>query len=481
MRKPPFDPARAGAITLVVAVVVVWLLAFGVPFTGGPDRRVEAVVSHVAGLTPGAPVRVAGVDVGRVGALRAGPDDDTVLVLELDEHAPAVREDAALEVRPRLLLEGGFFVDLRPGSPAARELPDGARMPRERTAVAVQLDEVLSSLESDPRASLSALLRGFGGALSRRPNAEDDRDAAPETRGQDAASSLNDALADAPRALRDGAVGAQALRGRRDGDATRLVAGLERVAGGLAKRERQLGSLVDGLDRTTTALASERVALRTAVARLPRALRTTDRALRGVRRALPDVRAVARELVPGLRSTPATATAVRPLLTQLRSLNRRTELGGLAADLRPVARDLATTAPRAAGLLASLGRLSRCATRVLLPTGRVRLDDGPFSTGVENYKELLYGAVGFTGEGQGFDGNGTYVRFQTGGGPRPVSMAPGASGGDRLHGKASLPPLGTRPAYPGTATAPIDASGRCWTQAVPDLRAAPGPADGAGA
>ena len=57
--------------------------------------------------------------------------------------------------------------------------------------------------------------------------------------------------------------------------------------------------------------------------------------------------------------------------------------------------------------------------------------------------------VGLAGEGQNFDGNGMYVRFQPGGGDQTVSL--GASGGltDKLFANAVLKPLGTRPAFPG--------------------------------
>ena len=60
---------------------------------------------------------------------------------------------------------------------------------------------------------------------------------------------------------------------------------------------------------------------------------------------------------------------------------------------------------------------SRRAARrdVVLPTGDVVIQD-EFTTGVENYKEFFYTLVGLAGEGQNFDGNGMYVRFQTGGG-----------------------------------------------------------------
>ena len=53
---------------------------------------------------------------------------------------------------------------------------------------------------------------------------------------------------------------------------------------------------------------------------------------------------------------------------------------------------------------------------MILPSGDAVLQDGASTTGVQNYKEFWYTMVGFAGEAQGFDGNGTYVRTATGGG-----------------------------------------------------------------
>ncbi len=477
-RRRRLSDVQAGLLVLALGALVLALVL--VQRGGAPHQRIQAVVSHTAGLEEGSPVRVAGVDVGEVAAVREGPDgEDTVVVLELDEDAPRVRRDATLKIRPRLVLEGGFFADLRPGSPGERELAEDERLPRTRTAVAVQLDEVLGTLQADPRDHLRTALRGWGSALGSPPTSAEDRAAAPEARGEDAATSLNDALRDAGPALRDSAVAAEALRGRAGGDATRLVAGLERAAGGLTRDRARLASLVEHFDATVAALAERRAELRTAVAELPGTLRTTDRALGRLRRALPPLRAVSRAAVPGLREVPATVAQLRPLNAQLRLLMAPEELGGTAEWLRPVARDLTAIARTGTGLLEGAGRLARCTSRVLVPTARLRVDDGPLSSGTENYKELLHGAVGFAGEGQNFDGNGTYIRFQPGGGPTTVAIRPGPGGGDTFFGHAPLPPLGTRPGYPGRAPR-TDASRRCETQAVPDLTAPAGPPDGAG-
>ena len=51
-----------------------------------------------------------------------------------------------------------------------------------------------------------------------------------------------------------------------------------------------------------------------------------------------------------------------------------------------------------------------------------------FQTGRENYKDFFYALVGLAGEGQNTDGNGAYVRFQTGGGAQQISLGPGDKG-----------------------------------------------------
>ena len=69
-------------------------------------------------LKPGAPVRVAGVEVGKVSKIEAaeGGEPATRITMELSEDALPVHQDARVQIRPRILLEGNFFVDLEPGS-----------------------------------------------------------------------------------------------------------------------------------------------------------------------------------------------------------------------------------------------------------------------------------------------------------------------------------------------------------------------------
>ena len=130
----------------------------------------------------------------------------------------------------------------------------------------------------------------------------------------------------------------------------------------------------------------------------------------------------------------------------------KAELQGLARELSPATRDLARLTDKAIELLPETDLASKCASRVVLPTGDVVIKD-EFETGRENYKDFFYAMVGLAGEGQNFDGNGMYVRFQTGGGSQQVSLGQGSAGSPPQFGGLPTPPLGQPPVLPGQAPA----------------------------
>src|SRR5205814_9951972 len=61
--------------------------------------------------------------------------------------------------------EGEVFVDIQPGTPEAREAPDGYTFPITQTSSAVQLDQVLTTLQGNVRQNLQTFLKEFGNAL----------------------------------------------------------------------------------------------------------------------------------------------------------------------------------------------------------------------------------------------------------------------------------------------------------------------------
>ena len=94
------------------------------------------------------------------------------------------------------------------------------------------------------------------------------------------------------------------------------------------------------------------------------------------------------------------------------------------------------------------------------------------TTDAENYKEFWYTMVGLAGEGQNFDGNGQYVRFQTGGGDQTVSTGTTVGGTtDRLFGNAVRADRHA-PASSRASARRTGPTSPCYTQALPDLNGA---------
>ena len=468
MRRRPRSPVLIGLIALAACVVLVFLgFTKDIPFTR--SFEVNAVFQSANSIRPGSPVRIAGVEVGKVKEVRAEEGTDAaVVVLQIDDDGLPLHEDATAKIRPRIFLEGNFFVDLKSGSPTAPRLDDGGTIKVTQTATPVQLDEVLTALQSDSRQDLKDLLNALAEALNSEPTPEEDADADPSARGETAAKSFNDAYDDIPEAERSTAIVLDAFLGTEPGaDLSRLIDGTARTTGALIRNENALRGLITNFNTTMAAFASESGNLRRSIRELPLTLESANRALASLNESFPSTRAFAREIIPGVRETPATIEAALPWIDQARPLMGADELGGLARELSPATEDLARLTDRAIELLPQTDLDSRCARDVLLPTGDVVIED-EFTTGVENYKEFFYTLVGLSGEGQNFDGNGMYVRFQTGGGAESLSLGSASANTGELFGNAVAVPLGNRPFYPGRRP-PYRPKETCHTQRRPNL------------
>ena len=89
--------------------------------------EIQAVVKNSNLLRPHSPVRIAGVNVGEVVEVgRYKHTNLAVITLRINDNGQPIHRDATLKIRPRLFLEGNFYVDLKPGTPARRQ----ARRPR---------------------------------------------------------------------------------------------------------------------------------------------------------------------------------------------------------------------------------------------------------------------------------------------------------------------------------------------------------------
>jgi phospholipid/cholesterol/gamma-HCH transport system substrate-binding protein len=465
-----FSALQVGLIAVVVLVICVFL-AFtkDIPFTS--PFQVSAVFENAPPIQKGTAVRIAGVTVGKVSGVEAvGGDSPAVKVtMKLDEQALPLHEDTVIKARPRIFFEGNLFLDVRPGTPGAEVVDSGHTFPVSQTSAPVQIDQVLGTLDTDTRKDLQNLLEGYGEAVNGTPEEGEDDDQDPSTEGQTAGQSLNDSLEYSADALRGGALVNDATLGTELHDLSKLIGSQQKIMAALSSNEGSLKSLITNFNVTVGALAAEQVNLRETIRRLPEVLEAAQPALDNLNAAFPSTRAWALEMVPGVRETPATIDAAFPWIAQTRALLTEEELRGLVDDLSPAVEGFARFSNGQLELLPAIDLFNRCQLEVVLPTGEQVIEDGSLSTGIENYKEFWQVMVGLAGESQNFDGNGTYTRFQAGGGGFPIATGPVGQGGP-LFANATAAPLGTRPAR--SPKAPYRPKFACHRNAPADLNAA---------
>lgn len=455
----------AGLIAIaLIAVGAYFAFAKALPFRH--HYQVRFVVQSANLLGPKSVVRIAGVDVGQVDRVeRYRKTSMSIVTMRVDDEARPIHRDATIKIRPRLFLEGNFYVDLKPGTPSSPELPDDGILPITQTARPVQLDQILGSLSAPTRSSLRGVLHGLGDAL--------------DSGSPTGAQALNRSLRTSPQALRDSAIVGQALVGPAKHDLRAAIAGFAKAAKAVADNEGAATSLIRDFNATMGALAARAPALEQTVALLGPTALNARRGFGALQRALPPTRKFARDLIPAVEATPAAIDAGMPWLAQTTPLLSGAELGGWLRDFRKLAPGLAGLAAGTKTFLPSIDDFDRCITNVILPSGSIKVDDGSLSVPVENYKELWYSFVGAAGEGAGFDGNGSFIRLVASPGAIPVESGKTNYNKQSYFTTTAAPPLRTRPAFTGTLP-PLRRDVKCYTQPVPDVNGvgSTGPADG---
>src|SRR5438132_8219596 len=221
------NPVRFAIIGFIIVVVAVYFgFTKALPFKHG--YKLNAVFTSAQNVHSKSPVRIAGVNVGKVTHIRR-EGNVGVVEMEIESGGLPIHSDATAKIRPRIFLEGNWFVDLQPGSPSAPTLSSGATLPITQTADPVQLDQVLDALNTDTRANLQNFLIGYGDGLTRKPNAAEDAEQDPDVHGLSGAQGLNKAYHRAPPAERGGAGINTAVGGTEAHDLSKLVASIGKV------------------------------------------------------------------------------------------------------------------------------------------------------------------------------------------------------------------------------------------------------------
>lgn len=480
-RRKGISPIAASLIGIALfAIGVYFAFTKAIPFES--HYTINAVVRDSNLLGPGSPVRIGGVSVGKVTAVGRYRNTSLGLVQMQVSGGGTIHEDATIRIRPRLFLEGNFYVDLSPGTPGAPTLHSGGTIPVAHTTDPVQIDQVLDALPADMRVRLQQTIQGFGTGLDTTPTPAEAATEDPAVRDLTGGEALNKTLSTSPQALRDTAIVSEALTGPTGHELAETISGLAHASDGLARADTQLTALISEFDKTMQATAAQQNSLRKTIAILGPTAQNAQTAFTALDQGLPPTERFARDLARGIPQLPATIRAAFPWLDQAGPLLSPSELGGLLHELAPATGHLAELTHATRQFLPRIDEFDRCITGVFLPTGNIVVNDGPLSTGVPNYQEFWYAMAGQAAETQGADGNGNFLRIGAAGGPDTIETGQtnyyGPSG--TKFAQADLPPLRTRPAYPNRVPA-LNRGVPCYTQPVPNVNgpASTGPADGA--
>ena len=352
------------AVIFILVFTIGPYLAFTkhVPFTSY-GYEVKATFTNSANIALKSPVRIAGVEVGKV--IKTERDGDaTTVTFTVDGTGRPIHENAFASIRPRIFLEGNFFVELDPGSPGSPELASGGTIPISHTSTAVQIDEVLTALQSPVRADLGRLLESYGTALTNEPTAAEDLTQLPQVQGISGGEALNKTFQYGGEAGKYSSQVTQALTGTQKGDLAKLVAGTGRTASAFASNQADLEGLIENFNIFTGALANQSENLSTTVSLLAPTLQTAHTSLVSLDRSLPPLRTYAIELTPAVAELPGLISASKPWLAQVRPLLSEKEAGGTARLLAEATPGLAGAAQAGKQLaLPQLNQLSLCTTQ----------------------------------------------------------------------------------------------------------------------
>jgi phospholipid/cholesterol/gamma-HCH transport system substrate-binding protein len=329
-------------LALVIAGYILSNQRLRLPFFEEAPKELEVELDNAQAVQPGQgqTVRVAGVKVGTIGDVEL-ENGLAVVKLEIDhKYENLIRDDATALLRPKTALKD-MFLEVEPGTGPV--LPEGGRILVANTLPDVDPDEIYSALDADTRPYLRLLVAGAGKGL--------------RGRGEDLAATL--------RRLeplhRDLARVTRATASRRR-ELRRLVHNYSLLMGELGRRPAELRRLVSASNAVFEALAGQAPEIENAVARLPGALRASERTLGQVQTFAEVLQPALQSLRSPIRKLPATNAVVTPFFEQTEPAIR-TQLRPFARlaqpwtdDLRAAADGIADAAPDLTGALFELNR-----------------------------------------------------------------------------------------------------------------------------
>ncbi|MEO8688186.1 MAG: MlaD family protein [Solirubrobacteraceae bacterium] len=293
------------ALSCFGLLLFLWL-AFGGNIPLKPKGyRITASFSEATQLAQEADVRISGVPVGKVKTIE--PDKQTGrsdVVIQLDSRYAPLPSDAKAILRQKTLL-GETYVELTPGTPQARAVPEGGHLRTSQVSPTVELDEIYRSFDPKTRRAFQVWMQTQSQAI--------------KGHGRD----INDALGNLGPFAEDAGVAVDILN-RQEGAVRRLISNTGVVFSALTERGDQLRGLIENSNQVFATTAAR------------------DRQLQETFVALPTFERESRQTLDRLDTFAKNAD---PLVTQLRPAARElsptlTDLSALSPDLKALFRDL---------------------------------------------------------------------------------------------------------------------------------------------
>ena len=314
--------------------------------------RFTASFSEATQLAQEADVRISGVPVGKVKTIE--PDKKTGrsdVVIQLDTRYSPLPSDAKAILRQKTLL-GETYVELTPGTPSAKRIPEGGRLRASQVSPTVELDEIFRAFDAPTREAFGVWMQTQAQAI--------------RGRGRD----VNEALGNLGPFAEDASKAVDILN-RQQAAVRRLISNTGVVFGALTERDDQLRGLITNSDRVFAATAARDSELKQTFVALPtfsresrQTLRRLDQFADNTNPLVTQLRPAARELSPTLQDLAKLAPDANALFTDLDKLITASKTGFPAAertirDLRPLLQQTDPALRQLIPILAFLGQYKR--------------------------------------------------------------------------------------------------------------------------
>ncbi len=298
----------AAVLALIGALVVVFLLLTG----GGDEYKVSARFENAGQLVKGNSVSVAGVSAGKIGDIKLTDDGQAEIEFTVEEPYKPLKEGTVATVRSQSLSGiANRYIELQmpPGdSDSTPNIESGGVIDQQNTVSEVDLDELFDTLDEPTVAGLKRVVKGFARSYD---------GVGPQA--NEGFKYFNPFLSTSRRVFGE--------LNRDEAALESLLVNGASLTSALAERSSDIDTLVDGGEKTLTAIGSENQNLADSIERLPGFMRQFNTTAFNLRTALDDVdplvnasKPVAKKLLPFTKNLRGFAKDAVPTVIDLNNV-----------------------------------------------------------------------------------------------------------------------------------------------------------------